>query len=98
MQQGLVELHRVLHLRRVAKLWKSEEHGPLDPLLGQLPQLGVVAKCASHLGWRPILAEALRAREQPGQISEYAGDPVARGRDTAAFATMAVESGLACGP
>jgi len=48
--------------------------------------------------WRPILAEALRAREQPEQLSEYAGDPVARGRDTAAFATMAVESGLACGP
>jgi hypothetical protein len=48
--------------------------------------------------WRPILAEALRAREQPGQISEYADDPVARGRDAAAFTTMAVESGLACGP
>jgi hypothetical protein len=48
--------------------------------------------------WKPILAEALRAREQPGQVSEYADDPVARGRDTAAFATMAVEAGLACGP
>jgi hypothetical protein len=48
--------------------------------------------------WRPILAEALRAREQPGELSEYADDPVARGRDAAAFTTMAVESGLACGP
>jgi hypothetical protein len=38
------------------------------------------------------------AREHPGQPSAYGADLVARGRDTAAFTTMAIESGLACGP
>ena len=48
--------------------------------------------------WRPIVVEALRARESPEQPSAYADDLVARGRDTAAFTTMAIESGLACLP
>jgi hypothetical protein len=48
--------------------------------------------------WRPIVAEALRARESPGLPSAYADDLVARGRDTAAFTTMAIDSGLACVP
>ena len=48
--------------------------------------------------WRRIVREALRARERPGDASLYDGDPEARGRDTAAFTVMAVESGLALGP
>jgi hypothetical protein len=59
-----------------------------------------VAWCVLAFGprWHPIVAEALRAREHPGQPSAYGADLVARGRDTAAFTTMAIESGLACGP
>jgi hypothetical protein len=48
--------------------------------------------------WRPIVAEALRARESPELPSAYADDLVARGRDTAAFMTMAIESSLSCLP
>ncbi len=48
--------------------------------------------------WHRIIEEALRARERPGDVSSYDGDPEARGRDTAAFTVMAVESGLALGP
>jgi len=47
--------------------------------------------------WRPIVSEALRAREHPDQPSSYAGDLVGRGRDTAAFMTVAIEAGMACG-
>lgn len=48
--------------------------------------------------WNPIVTEALRARERPDLASEYGDDAVARGRDTAAFTTMALESALACVP
>jgi Domain of unknown function (DUF4111) len=45
--------------------------------------------------WRPIIAEALRAREQPATPSDYDSDPAARGRDTTAFTVMAIDAGLA---
>ena len=48
--------------------------------------------------WHRIIREALRARERPGDVSSYDDEPAARGRDTAAFTVMAVESGLALGP
>jgi Domain of unknown function (DUF4111) len=48
--------------------------------------------------WHRIIREALRARERPGEVSSYDGEPQARRRDTAAFTVMAVESGLALGP
>ena len=48
--------------------------------------------------WHRIVSEALRARERPGDLSSYDGEPAARGRDTTAFTVMAVESGLALGP
>jgi len=56
------------------------------------------ARAAFGPRWHPIVAEALRAREHPGQPSAYDADLIARGRDTAAFTTMAIESGLASGP
>ena len=59
---------------------------------------GRYASTAFSPRWRPVIAEALRAREHPDTTSAYADDPVARGRDAAAFTTMAIESGLACGP
>ena len=58
---------------------------------------GRYASTAFSPRWRPVVAEALRAREHPDAPSAYADDLVARGRDTAAFTTMAIESGLACG-
>jgi len=48
--------------------------------------------------WHRIIGEALRARERPADASSYEDEPAARGRDTAAFTAMAVESGLALGP
>jgi hypothetical protein len=48
--------------------------------------------------WQPIVREALRVREQPDLGSDYGDDAVAKGRDTAAFTTMALESALACTP
>jgi hypothetical protein len=48
--------------------------------------------------WHRIVAEALRARERPADVSSYDGEPDLRGRDTTAFMVMAVESGLALGP
>jgi Domain of unknown function (DUF4111) len=47
--------------------------------------------------WRPIIAEALRAREQPAAPSAYDSDPAARARDTTAFTVMAIDAGLALG-
>jgi hypothetical protein len=48
--------------------------------------------------WHRIIRDALRARERPGDVSSYEDEPATRGRDTAAFTVMAVESGLALGP
>ena len=48
--------------------------------------------------WRPIVTEALRAREQPDLASDYGDDAVGRGRDTASFTTMALDAALACAP
>jgi hypothetical protein len=48
--------------------------------------------------WQPIVREALRARERPADASEYEDDPDSRGRDTAEFTWMAIESGLALRP
>jgi hypothetical protein len=48
--------------------------------------------------WHRIIREALRAREHPGDVSSYDGEPEARARHTAAFTVMAIESGLALGP
>jgi len=47
--------------------------------------------------WHPIIAEALRAREQPAAPSAYASDTAARARDTTAFTVMAIDAGLALG-
>ncbi len=47
--------------------------------------------------WHPIIAEALRAREQPAASSAYESDPAARARDTTAFTVMAIDAGLALG-
>jgi len=44
--------------------------------------------------WRPIIREALRARERPAEPSAY-GDGGARGRDTTEFTAMALQAGLA---
>lgn len=59
---------------------------------------GRYARTAFSPRWHPIVTEALRAREHPDLPSAYANDHVARGRDTAAFTTMAIESGLCCAP
>jgi Domain of unknown function (DUF4111) len=48
--------------------------------------------------WRPIVSEALRAREQPDEPSGYDDDPARRGHDTTAFTHMALEASLACRP
>jgi Domain of unknown function (DUF4111) len=48
--------------------------------------------------WRPIVTEALRARERPDLASDYGDDAVARGRDAAAFTTTALDSALAFAP
>jgi hypothetical protein len=48
--------------------------------------------------WHPIIREALRAREQPGAVSAYAGDDARRGRDNTDFTLMAIEAGLALPP
>jgi hypothetical protein len=48
--------------------------------------------------WHPVIREALRAREQPGAVSAYAGDDARRGRDTTDFTAMAIEAGLALPP
>jgi hypothetical protein len=48
--------------------------------------------------WHRIIREALRARERPGDVSSYDREPEQRGRATAAFTVMAIESGLALGP
>jgi hypothetical protein len=48
--------------------------------------------------WRPIVREALRARERPDDPSEYADDADSRGRDTTEFTWMAIESGRALRP
>ena len=46
--------------------------------------------------WQHIATEALRIRELPAEPSLYA-DPAERGRDVIAFASMAIDSGLALG-
>ncbi|MGH3157974.1 MAG: DNA polymerase subunit beta [Streptosporangiaceae bacterium] len=48
--------------------------------------------------WHPIIREALRAREQPGAVSAYAGDGTSRGRQATDFTAMAIEAGLALPP
>jgi len=48
--------------------------------------------------WHPIITEALRLREQPGDPSDYDADPARRGRETTEFTAMAIEAGLALGP
>lgn len=48
--------------------------------------------------WHPIISEALRIRERPGEPSQYDGDLARRARDTTAFTTMAIEAALALGP
>lgn len=58
---------------------------------------GRYAMTAFGPAWQPIIAEALRARERPGEPSGYGADPAARGRDVAAFTAMVVEAGLALG-
>jgi Domain of unknown function (DUF4111) len=47
--------------------------------------------------WRPIIFEALRARERPHEPSTYEHDRGGRGRDTTAFTAMAIKAGLALG-
>jgi hypothetical protein len=59
---------------------------------------GRYALTAFGAQWHPIINEALRARERPGDVSSYDGELAACGRDTTAFTAMAVESGLALGP
>lgn len=48
--------------------------------------------------WHPIVGEALRIRERPGDPSPYVGDLPRRARDTTAFTAMAIEAALALGP
>lgn len=56
---------------------------------------GRYALAAFGSRWRPIIAEALRARENPAEPSAYDHDPAARGRDTTAFTAMAIDAALA---
>lgn len=44
--------------------------------------------------WHPVIREALAVRETGGVTREYDDDPARRGRDTIAFAQMAVQDGL----
>ena len=44
--------------------------------------------------WHPVIREALVVRETGGTTGEYDADPDRRGRDTIAFAQMAVQDGL----
>jgi len=48
--------------------------------------------------WHPIIGEALRLRERPGDPSEYDADPACRGAQTAEFTAMAISASLALGP
>jgi len=59
---------------------------------------GRYALTAFGAQWHRIIEEALRARERPGDVSTYDGEPDQCARDTTAFTAMAVESGLALGP
>jgi hypothetical protein len=79
---GVSRLHHLLHT------------GSLTSKSGA----GRYALTAFGAQWHRIIDEALRARERPGDVSSYDGEPGARGRDTTAFTVMAVESGLALGP
>jgi len=44
--------------------------------------------------WHPVIREALVVRETGGTTGEYDADPARRGRDTIAFAQMAVRDAL----
>lgn len=44
--------------------------------------------------WHPVIREALAVRETGDTTGEYDADPERRGRDTIAFARMAVQDGL----
>lgn len=73
----------------------QEEAGALQQFPDEAAKTDIVAWFVLGVSrWHPVIREALVVRETGGGTGEYDADPERRGRDTIAFAQMAVQDGL----